>query len=150
MSEYPSVAFYFTASVTGLSDTNDISFEEISGITMEMGAAEVPVAGEDGFKRKLPLPIKYENLVLKRGTAPKTSPIIEWCKQTLESDFTNRIQPNDIKVTLLGSAGNVLMTWNFKNAYPVKYSFGIFNLQANSVAVEMMEFAYQYFTRTDG
>ena len=147
---YPPVAFYFTASVAGFSNSSDLAFQEISGVTVEMGTEEVAEGGENRFKHKLPQPIKYQNLVLKRGAVPKGSQIIDWCKQTLESDFAKPIQPKDITVSLLDSAGNALMTWNFKNAYPVKYSVNNFNSQENNIAVETIEFTYQYFSRSDG
>lgn len=144
---YPPVSFYFTVNITNNSSADDIAFQEVSGIHVEFPVEEVTEGGENRFKHRLPSPPKYNNLVVKRGAVVLGSPLIAWCKQTLESDFTSQLQLQDITVNLLDSTASPIMSWNFVNAYPVKYEVSNFLSQENSIVIETIEFAYQYFTR---
>ena len=40
-----------------------------------------------------------------------------------------------------------LLVWNFRNAWPVKWSVAGLDAQKNSIALETVEFAYSYCIR---
>ncbi len=145
---YPPPSFYFQLSFPGKSSSTDASFQELSGISAELSVEEITEGGENKFKYKLPGTEKFGNLVLRRGVAPATSNLITWCNQTIESDFSSPIQVNTITVALLNAEFTTLMSWDFFNAYPVKWSISDFKAQENQLAIESIEFAYNYFTRT--
>ncbi len=144
---YPPVSFSFRLSFTGNSNQSDISFQEASGISLEMGTEEVGSGGENRFKYKLPGVNKYNNLVLKRGLVPKGSSLAQWCQDTLSGELTNPITTKTITVSLLDADRNILVSWDFLNAYPVKWSVSDFKSMENSYAVETVEFAYNYFKK---
>jgi len=141
----PPVGFYFSLSFP---DDNSLmcSFQEASGLSVEMDVEEIAEGGENAFKHKVPTENRYPNLVLKRGLTAADSPLLNWCTNTIGSDFSNPISPKTIQVSLMNAEGTSLKTWNFVNAWPVKWSISDFKSQESEVVVEALEFAYSYFT----
>jgi phage tail-like protein len=144
---YPPVSFYFNVKIAGASDANDSSFSEASGLDAERGTVEIIEGGENRFTHRLPDRGKYSNLVLKRGVMVASSTVFDWCSNTLESDLGKAIKPRDIDVSLLDQEGSPLITWNFKNAWPVKWAVASLNARENEVAIETLEFSYSHMTR---
>ena len=60
---------------------------------------------------------------------------------------TTGIQPLPLTLHLMNDKGTPAKTWNFVDAYPVKYQVSEFKSTDNSVAVETLEFAYKYFVQ---
>jgi|SRR5450830_136196 phage tail-like protein len=144
---YPPAAFYFSVSFSGGSLVDDTSFSEVSGIATEIETEAVSEGGENRFIHQLPKQVKHGNLELKRGIARRTSPLVAWCKATLEGEFASPIQRRIIVVKLNGSVGGVLRAWQFNDAYPVKWSVDAFSSTKNEAAIEQMAFVYSYSQR---
>jgi phage tail-like protein len=140
-SYYPPVAFYFSVSFKGV----DAGFQEVSGISKEVGIEEITSGGENRFKYKLPTVTTSQNLILKRGVVPAGSKLISWCAQCIDGGLATPIQPQDIMVSLLGADGMVIKKWMFYKAWPVKYSLSEMHSQRNEILVETIELAYTYF-----
>lgn len=143
----PPVSFSFQLSFGGQEDDGAIGFQEASGINNEMNIEEVGSGGENRFKYRLPGVVKYNNLVLKRGLVTSSSTLSKWVQQTLEDGLSNPITPKDITVALLDSERKVLISWDFINAYPVKWEVSDFKSMESSIAIESIEFAYNYFKK---
>jgi phage tail-like protein len=142
---YPPVGFYFKLSITGVSSSLDFAFQEVSGITSEMGMEEITEGGENRFKYKVPTGTKYGNLIVKRGLVTNNSQLATWCSKTIGSDLSDAITTKTINVTLMNQNSQPLMTWNFMNAWPVKWSVSDFKSMEGEIVVESIEFAYTYF-----
>jgi phage tail-like protein len=144
---YPPVAFSFKVVVEG-SLPSDNSFLEMSGIEHSMDTESYAELGENSFTHKLPKMVSSKgNLVVKRGIAPDSSPLMEWCRDVLVN-FKLPIKTKEIRVHLMGPAvDNTLRLWVFENAYPVKWSVGGFKAMGNEVAIETIEFAYSHCRR---
>ena len=127
----------------------EVPFQEVSGIKTRMDVEEIREGGENRFVYKLPKQIKPDNLVLKTAVQTQESPLVKWCKKTLESDFSNPIKPMDVHVMLLNHEGQALMHWHVHNAYPVSWEIGAFQSTKNEVAIETLELAYTHSTRED-
>lgn len=147
-SYYPPVGFHFNVDFflkgASSSGSNDARFQEVTGLAAELGVEEVMEGGENRFSHRLPTRAKYSNLVLKRGLLTD-SELIDWCKNAIENfDF----EPITVNVTLLNENHEpVADTFSFIRAWPVKWSISDFKAQENSLVVETLELAYQYFTR---
>lgn len=142
---YPVPAFYFSVSFLDHRD-QDTSFQEVSGMNVTIDYDKVAEGGENYFYY-LPKPPKYENLVLKRGMADQSSPIVQWCSAILGPDFTKPVEPKNLIVFLLNENGDACRAWNIVNALPVKWQIDTFNSTKNAVAIETIELNYNYFTR---
>jgi phage tail-like protein len=125
--------------------TDDSRFQEVGGLSVELGVEELIEGGENRFSHRLPGPAKYGNLVLKRGML-LGSEVIKWVKNAI---YNFQFQPKDVQVALLNDNHQHLSTWNFVNAYPVKWVVSDFKAQENSLVIETLELAYNFFNQTD-
>jgi len=137
---YP-VVFYFGLSLKGV----DAAFQEVSGISKEMGIEEVTCGGENRFKYRLPTITTNFNLVLKRAMVPVGSKLLAWCADCIDNGLSTTIKTQDITVNLFDANGQVQCKWIFYNAYPIKYSVSDLHSQKNELLLESIELAYTYF-----
>lgn len=146
-SSYPLSAFYFKVVIALSGSSMDTSFQDVSGISLEIGVEEVEEGGENRFLHRLPKAVKHGNLVLKRGIAPSDSPLATWCMDTLEADMSSTITTSQVWVYLLDENQIPIRGWFFDNAYPVKWEIDAFNSTKNEVAIETIELAYYTVNR---
>ncbi len=142
---YPPAGFYFVVGFNSPDGNLDGKFQEVSGISNEMGSEPVTEGGESRFQWQLPTVSKPSNLVLKRGVLTIKSDLANWVNDTLSSGLQNPIQPKTIYVSLLGAEGKFLMQWVFLNARPVKWQFSNLDSMKNEILTESIEFAYNYY-----
>jgi len=142
---YPPVGFHFKVEFIGVADNNDsdMRFQEVSGLNMELGTEEVVEGGENRFSHKLPSRAKYNNLVLKRGMLTN-SQLIDWIKDAVENF---NFLPVEVIVKLLNENHEPLVSWSFTKVWPVKWSISDFKSTDNSIVVETLELAYNYFRK---
>jgi phage tail-like protein len=145
--EYPPSAFYFKLAFSATGGISDTSFQEVSGIESELKTEEYVELGENRYVHKLPTGESHPNLVLKRGIAPLTSPLVIWCRSVFEGSFAVPIVPMPVVVMLMNENKIPIRTWSFANAYPVKWSIDSFNSTKNEVAIETIELSYNYSNR---
>lgn len=138
----PPVGFYFTLSFNG----EEYGFQEVSGISIHMETNEIAQGGENRFVHRVPTSVKFQNLVLKRGMASQNSALLRWCQETLEGNMSNPIKTHTILVQLLDTGSGVISSsWQFYNAYPVKWSVSPLLSNTNEVVIETLEMVYSYF-----
>ncbi|SHJ76998.1 conserved hypothetical phage tail region protein [Malonomonas rubra DSM 5091] len=145
MADYPPVGFHFrvTISLPGVGE-KDSRFQEVTGLSAELGTEELQEGGENRFVHRLPTLPKYGNLVLKRGLLIDSG-LIQWCRDAIEN-FS--FAPTTVDVTLLNEKHEPLgFTYSFVKAWPVKWAVSDFKAQENGLVVETLELSYQYFTR---
>lgn len=145
--DYPPAAFFFMVEFGATLSNGDNSFQEVSGITMEMDLEPVPEGGENRFVHQLPKGVKHPHLELKRGVASMLSPLVLWCKAVFEGDFSLPIVAQTVNVYLLNEQMETLRGWTFNNAFPVKWEVEAFNSTKNEVAIEKITLSYTYSQR---
>jgi len=156
-SGYPPANFYFRVNVFSAGGppprtSPDVSFQEVSGIAAELEVEPYREGGRNEFAHRLPLRTKYQNLVLKRGLVCQTSQFFKWCMNTLGTG-TMPMWPvvvEDMTVDLLGTEAaerdQVLKSWTFHRAWPVKWEISNLNSMGNEVVVETLEVTYDRFS----
>lgn len=142
---YPPVGFYFVVGFNSPNSNLDGKFQEVSGISTEMGVETVTEGGESKFQWQLPTNNKHSNLVLKRGVLIAKSALTTWINDTLSSGLDNPITTKSVYVSLLGAGGKFLMQWVFINAWPVKWQVSNLDSMKNEILTESIEFAYNYY-----
>jgi len=143
MDHYPPVGFHFRVEfldVPGLA-TKDMYFQDVSGLSRDLGAETINSGGENRFSFKLPTRAQYPNLVLKRGLVVD-SKLIKWATDAIEH-FD--IQTSTVMVTLLNENHEPLQTYQCIHAWPQKWNISNFNAEESKIVIETMELAYQYF-----
>jgi phage tail-like protein len=142
----PPTAFHFAVNV-GLVPILDSSFQDVSGLDQTMETEAVREGGENRFVHQLPLGVKQGRLSLKRGVASVNSPLMLWCKETMEGGLTRRVVPLPVLVRLKGGSFLPLRVWLLDTAYPVRWEIEAFGSTKNELAIEHIELAYTTCTR---
>ena len=139
---YPPVGFHFAVVVEMSPQTpQDFRFQSVSGLGSTITPEPVMEGGENRFKHQFPTIPFHSNVVLKRGKFIGSF-VVAWCINAIENfDF----QPHDVLITLLNDMHIPVCVWQLINAFPVKWSITEFNAEQNSVAIESIELAYQYY-----
>lgn len=143
-SYYPPTSFHFRVSIPVGSNKFDTSFQEVGGLSAEIATEDLAEGGVNTQTHRLPGRAKYGNLVLKRGILTNSA-LIQWFKDAIES---YSFAPADISVYLLNKDDTAIITWEFIQAWPVKWVIGDLKATDNAVAVETIELAYHRFVRT--
>ncbi|MDX1447386.1 phage tail protein [Lishizhenia sp.] len=144
--QHSPVAFYFQLRFNGISGTVDASFQEVSGVSMELGVEEITESANKPFKQRVPTSAKFSNLVLKCGLVSHDSELIDWCRNTLEGGLTEVIETRNISIHLLNENGDPLKSWSFMNAWPVKWNLADLDAMNREVLIETLGFSFSYFT----
>jgi len=144
---YQPSAFYFKVVLSATAGLTDTSFQEVSGLSSEIGTEDLVEGGENRYVHKLPTAVKHPNLKLKRGIAKISSPLVLWCKTTLEADFALPIVTMPILIYLMNEEKLPIRIWSVTNGYPVKWEIDVFNSTKNEVAIENIEVAYNAIYR---
>ena len=142
-SEYPPVGFHFSVVFQLVPQVpNDIQFQEVSGLAVDMEMESYVEGGENRFTHQLPTRTRYADLVLKRGMVDTGSGVYHWLRNAIEFfDF----QPINLLVSLLNSDHIPIATWNVVNAIPKRWEVSSFNAEQGAVVIETMTLSYQYF-----
>ena len=139
---YPPVGFHFSVVIEMFPQTpQDFRFQSVTGLSVNIQPETVTEGGENRFKHQFPTTPQFDKLVLKRGLF-NGSFIASWCKNAIENF---QFEPHNVLVTLLNNLHIPLATWHVFNAYPVKVSISEFNAEQNTLVIETLELAYQYY-----
>jgi phage tail-like protein len=119
------------------------SFREVSGIGMEVETMDYAEGGNNEFVHRLPVRMKFQNVVLKRGVTHQDA-LLKWFNDTRKLG----VQANwgSVEITLVGPKGEPVQGWAFNEAYPVKWTGPTLNATSNAVATESLEIAHAGMT----
>jgi phage tail-like protein len=117
----------------------DIMFQRVSGIATTVETYSLEEGGQNLYTQRFPKQVQHENLVLERGVVVGSPLVIEF--NAAMSLF--KFSASNVLVSLLDQSGIPIASWLFMKAYPVKWSVSDLDANANEVAVESMELAYQ-------
>lgn len=112
-------------------------FTEMSGFQIETEVTEYAEGGQNGHTHRLPGRMKVGNITLKHGMVASNK-LFKWCRDVLEG----KIQRENITLTMFDSKGQIVVQWDFANAYPVKWSAPQFSADGKNAAVESLELAH--------
>ena len=132
----PFLSFRFVVEFEGITAAG---FTEVSGLHAESETHDYREGGENGFVHRLAGPARYpNNLVLKRGLADQSA-LWDWFQAVLSGLIVRK----NGTVHLLNDQREPVVSWNFRAAYPVKWTGPELRSDGNSVAAETMEFAHR-------
>jgi phage tail-like protein len=139
---YPPPGFHFLVVIEMFPQTpQDFRFQSVSGLNVEIPSEAVAEGGENRFKHQMPGIPQYGKLTLKRGMFIG-SLLSGWFKNAFENF---EIDPKNVIISLLNDLHVPLTTWHVYNAYPVKVNVSEFNAEQNTLVIETLELAFQYY-----
>jgi phage tail-like protein len=135
----PFLAFRFEVNINGLAVAG---FSECTGLQWETETQDYLEGGENTYVHKFPTRTKQSNLVLKRG-------IVDRVMWNWYYDLTQGlVQLRGGAVLVRDPSGSdVVMQWEFSEAFPSKWTGPDLNATQNNVAVESMEIVHNGLKR---
>jgi len=142
--DYPVVGFHFKVTFENISSSpEDIAFQEVSGLSVDVETEALVEGGENRFTHQLPTKTRYADLTLKRGVPPVNSGLFNWAKQSIDLFW---FQPINLTVSLLNEQHQPMANWHIVNAIPKRWEYSSLNAEQGSILVETLILSYQYFT----
>lgn len=135
----PFFAFRFAVQV----DRKSIGgFSECSGLSIEHEVKEYMEGGQNGFVWKLPTRAKLSNITLKRGIVD--TDLWDWYWEVVQGNVTLKTGAIIIRDP---SGQKDVASWEFADAYPLKWQGPDLNATQNQVAIETLEFCHHGLKR---
>lgn len=131
----PFRSFNFAVEIDGIARAG---FRECSGLDASQDPIEYREGTEGLTARKLPGLNKYSNITLKWGMTDDHE-LWDWRKRAM----TGKVERKNGSIVLLDDTGAEKMRWNFREAWPTKWTGPSFNATGNEVAIETLEIAHE-------
>lgn len=137
----PYLSFNFLVEIQGLVVGG---FSDVSGLQAEIEVHDYREGGVNDYIHRLAGPVRYpSNLVLKRGISDAQE-LWQWHCEVRSGTITRR----NITILLLDATGATVKAWHLEKAYPVRWVGPELKGEANTVAVETLEFVHRGFAPT--
>ncbi|MGE3619580.1 MAG: phage tail protein [Acidimicrobiia bacterium] len=123
------------------------TFREVHGLQVDVSVEVYAEGGQNGFEHRFPGRMTWPNIVLKRGVTNSDN-LFSWLQEVSGDGFAaagNKLERNTGAITLLGSDGTPLRSWNVEGAFPVRWSGPELATGAADVADEELEIAHHGF-----
>ena len=130
---YPTCRFYMQ-----IGTETQALFTEVSGLQVEITVQDVEEGGNNDFVHRLPGRAKVGNITLKRGMTRSTE-LLTWLLEVAGGKVTRK----NVTLVMYDTARESVMRWNFRMAYPVKWSGPQFKATSAEAAVETLELAHE-------
>ena len=132
---YPMPAYHFVVQWGG----TRIGFQEVSGLNIQIDTVEFRDGSNPEFHPlKIPGQLHYSNIVLKRGIVPSDNEFFAW----INTIRLNTVERRDVLVQLLNANHEPVVTWQVRNAFPVRYAGPVLQANSSDVAMEELELAH--------
>lgn len=136
---YPVPKFHFSVDWGG----QRLGFTEVSGLDVQTDVIEYREgASPEYHKIKMPGMQKFSNITLKRGTFKGDNQYFDWWNTVR----LNTIERRDVTISLLNENHEPVVTWQIKNAWPIKVQSTDLKADGNEVAIETLELAHEGLT----
>jgi phage tail-like protein len=131
----PFRSFNFRVELDGITRAG---FRECSGLDASQDPIEYREGTEGLTARKLPGLNKYSNISLKWGMTDDTE-LWDWRKKAI----AGKVERKNGSIVLLDESGEEKLRWNFREAWPTKWTGPSFNATGNEVAIETLEITHE-------
>jgi phage tail-like protein len=132
----PYAAFNFLVEIEGLLAGG---FSDVSGLQIESETQDYREGGRNEYLHRLPGPMRYsQNLIFKHGLTDIDS-LWSWQQDVAKGQIKRR----NGTIYLLNRMGIPTMWWDFREAYPVRWSGPEFRAESNTVAMESIELVHR-------
>lgn len=132
----PYRSYNFLVEIDGITRAG---FRECSGLDSSIPAVEYREGNEITLTaRKLPGQVKYSNITLKWGITNDTE-LVDWHLKAA----SGKVERRNFSIVLLDDAREEKLRWNFREAWPTKWTGPSFNATGTEVAIETLEIVHE-------
>jgi len=137
----PYGGYNFEVVINGISDDGTAvkgSFAEASGLEVSIQPIEYRNGAEEITTRKIPGLMKFPNIVLKRGILGDVA-LWNWIQAAMDG----KVVRTEGSVVLLDENKQEVMRWNFKRAWPCKWTGPGLNAKNSEIGMESLEICHE-------
>jgi len=129
----PYVGFNFIVEIQGIISAG---FTDVSGLSIETDVETIREGGVNDYEHKLPKGTKYTDITLKRGLVDLE--LWEWYKRTIYGI----IERKNCTISLRDFSGNTVFSWQFHEAFPIKWEGPKLSAASSTIASETLVLAH--------
>jgi phage tail-like protein len=131
------------------------SFADVSGLEATIEPKTIKVGGRNYGPLQRIGPVSFATVVLKRGMTDVRDLWSWWSLVTgadgkRDGTYTPDRARCDVSISLAGPDRTVLLTWQLRNAMPVKFKAGDLNARGTEVAIEELHFVHEGLSLAPG
>jgi phage tail-like protein len=140
--QWPVAKFHFRVEV---GDLGQISCQEVSGLESNTEVIEYRSGDSEIFSPiKMAGLVTCPNLTLKKAVFKDDTRLFELFNAMIEDKhYYSEANRMDCSVFLLDENGEEVLSWNIERAFPIKFTGPDLKSDANEIAIETIEFAYE-------
>lgn len=147
--------FYLELILDGNQGDGDVIFLECQGFKRHQEAIEVAEVTPGQWanakfgqvrRTKMPGNVKTDNIILRRGMSKSLS-LWEWFASVEAGQWGDQLREGSLVV--YNQAGKEQVRFNFRGAWPVRYSIADLNAQSSDIEIEELEMAVEQFVRVE-
>jgi len=131
----PYRGFNFRVEIDGI---DEAGFRECSGLDASTDPVDYREGTDPMHVRKLTGMNKFSPVTLKRGITDSVT-LWSW-RQTVIDGSPDR---KNMSIVLIDTTGAEKLRWNFRNAWPSKWTGPTLNATSNEVAIESLEIVHE-------
>jgi phage tail-like protein len=135
----PYQSYNFRIEIQGITRAG---FRECSGLDSSQDPIEYREGNEPPTARKLPGMAKYANITLKWGISDDHE-LWDWRQKAVDGQTERK----DGSVILCDDTGAEKVRWNFRQAWPSKWTGPSMNATGNEIAIETIELVHEGLKR---
>jgi phage tail-like protein len=128
-------AFRFMVSVDGI---NYAAFTEFTLPSLQIETQEIKEGGQNAFSHKLPVRVTFGSATLRQGVSDNFD-LLKWYMDMLHGDV--QAATRQVNVIMFSTSQQPLMTWTFRNAYPVKWGGPTFKTDSTNLYITVLKSA---------
>lgn len=139
----PLATFCFKLQIDGIiSGSAAAFFKSVGGLKSESEVVAFQEGGLNTSTRQLVGPVKWPNLVLKRGFTGQPE-LIEWRQKWLDDNPGRKLERRNGKVIQLSSDLKAICEWTFIAGWPCKWEGPEYDASQSELAIETLEIAHE-------
>jgi phage tail-like protein len=135
----PYHSYNFLVEIDGITRA---AFQEVSGLDSETAVTTYREGGDALTARKVSGLTTYADITLRRGITDDAE-LQRWRKQVVDGVVERR----NGSIVLLDDTGEERLRWNFREAWPSKWTGPSLNATENAVAIETLVLAVEGLER---
>jgi phage tail-like protein len=131
--------FRFMVMIEGI---YNLIFTEFRLPSLQVDIEKIQEGGQNTYIHQLPVRVNVGTVSLRHGLTRDMS-LLNWYLDVMNGDIDKAYR--QVTVVLVDSVSVPIAVWNFRNAYPIKWSGPSLKSDSSEIAIEEIEFVYHGF-----
>jgi phage tail-like protein len=125
-----------------IDDITYATFEEFTMPSFQVETMEIKEGGQNTYVHKLPVRVSVGTATLRRGIS-RDMKLLNWYMDIVKGNVKDARR--HVTVIMYDTNHMPLVSWGFRDAYPIKWSGPKLKADEHSIAIEEIEFVHHGF-----